>query len=75
MLNHNIELELTAFELISTSPSIQNKINTLCSSLRNLKNILELDTSLDVYVFGSRIYGLANSESDVDLYIDIGKII
>ncbi|VVC37663.1 Hypothetical protein CINCED_3A006454 [Cinara cedri] len=68
-----IESELISIQLASNSNlKTQENINRLCHSLCALKNVLSLTSSLEIYVFGSKTYGLANVNSDVDLYIDIG---
>jgi len=45
--------------------------------LDKLKNSIEkcVENSGRVYIFGSRLYGIANAGSDVDLYFDTGKLI
>lgn len=47
----------------------KNEIRILCDSVCKL-NIGS--SKLVAYVFGSRVYGLATVNSDVDLYLDIG---
>lgn len=46
------------------------QINKLCNAVRSLYVGSE---TVDIYIFGSRLYGLAAENSDVDLYLDIGK--
>lgn len=46
------------------------QVNKLCNAVRSLYVGSE---TVDIYIFGSRLYGLAAENSDVDLYLDIGK--
>lgn len=48
-----------------------DKLNKICTSISDI-GIDLFPHSIKVYVFGSRIYGLAMENSDVDLYLDIG---
>lgn len=54
-----------------TSSKIQSNINQLCDSIRSLQIGA---VSNHVHIFGSRVYGLATKKTDVDLYLEIGKI-
>lgn len=47
------------------------KINKLCESVNSLSVKLG---SFHVDLFGSHAYGLATEKSDVDLFLEIGKI-
>ncbi|XP_050441887.1 terminal uridylyltransferase Tailor-like isoform X2 [Adelges cooleyi] len=64
------------FDLISTmkitseDPTEKKKLNKLCDTVKNLGVKFHLT---NVHVFGSRVYGLAMINSDVDLYLDIGN--
>lgn len=54
----------------TTLKEMKNQIKILCNSVC----ILNIGSdSLVAHVFGSRIYGLALKDSDVDLFLDIGK--
>ncbi|XP_050519951.1 uncharacterized protein LOC126893621 [Daktulosphaira vitifoliae] len=48
------------------------KLNKICASVRKIGVNLFPDF-IELYVFGSRIYGLAMENSDVDLFLDIGN--
>lgn len=56
-----------------------NKMET-CSNEQQQKaahvvnDIKTLLPACSVYTFGSRVTGIATSKSDLDLYIDIGKL-
>lgn len=41
-------------------------------NLESLARELFPNTAIEVYFFGSRIYGLADSDSDLDILLDIG---
>lgn len=47
------------------------KVKELCDAVCGLNVSTD---SIHVHVFGSRLYKLATEKSDVDLYLDIGKI-
>lgn len=47
------------------------RVDKLCNAVRDLYTGSD---PIDVHVFGSQVYGLANESSDVDLYLDIGII-
>jgi len=62
--------KLESMEL-SQNLKIQSKIKNLCDSIC-IFNIPS--NSVNIHIFGSRLYGLATKNSDVDLYFEIGKV-
>lgn len=48
----------------------ESKVKELCDAVRDHS---VGNDSIHVHVFGSRLYKLATENSDVDLYLDIGK--
>lgn len=55
---------------IENNCKIQKEVLKLCNSVRNL---YVGPDSVKVHIFGSRVYGMASKNSDVDLYLEIGK--
>lgn len=62
---------------------IFNQLNLMDNILNNSKNQIQIlcdsvcklnigSNTLVAHVFGSRVYGLATENSDIDLYLDIG---
>lgn len=52
------------------NPEIQDRINKLCGSvLIDIEGI----NSVNVYIVGARVYGLATQNNYVGLYMDVGK--
>lgn len=62
--------KLKTMELSLHSLAIHSDVKKLCDSVCSL-NIVS--NSINIHVFGSRLYGLATKNSDVDLYLEIGK--
>lgn len=55
---------------VNKDPITKEHLNQLKQSIvRYIKNIGQ------VYVFGSRLYGIAKEDSDVDLYFDPGNCV
>lgn len=54
----------------NNDPSVRDRLNRLRKSIESCIN-----HSGRVFVFGSRIYGMATEDSDVDLYFDTGNSI
>lgn len=52
----------------NNDPLVRKRLDLLKKCLEN-----SIKNSGRVYIFGSRIYGTAKDDSDVDLYFDIGS--
>jgi len=63
--------ELEDIKLTSHGLEVHSKVKKLCDSVCSLNFVSD---SIDVHVFGSRLYGLATGNSDVDVYLEIGEI-
>ncbi|XP_025197002.1 terminal uridylyltransferase Tailor-like isoform X3 [Melanaphis sacchari] len=66
---HQIECLISSIDQINNDPVIKERLDKLKNSIENC-----MENSGRVYIFGSRMYGIANDDSDVDLYFDAGKI-
>lgn len=68
--NQQIECLISSMDRITNDPSVRNRLDTLKKSIEScIKN------SGRVYIYGSRMYGIAKDDSDVDLYFDIGNFV
>jgi len=68
LLCAEVDSKLETMELSLNSFAVHSDVKKLCDSVCSL-NIVS--SSIDVHVFGSRLYGLATKSSDVDLYLEI----
>ncbi|XP_027838061.2 terminal uridylyltransferase Tailor-like isoform X2 [Aphis gossypii] len=66
---HQIECLISSIDLINNDPVVKECLDKLKNSIENC-----VENTGQVYIFGSRVYGIANADSDVDLYFDTGKI-
>lgn len=62
--------DLETMDLTLTSAKIQSRIQQLCDSICSLQIVTDLK---QIYIFGSRVYGLATNATDIDIYLEIGK--
>lgn len=67
---HQIECLISSIDLINNDPVVKECLDKLKNSIENC-----VENTGQVYIFGSRVYGIANADSDVDLYFDTGKLI
>lgn len=60
--------DLETMDLTLTSAKIQSRIQQLCDSICSLQIVTDLK---QIYIFGSRVYGLATNATDIDIYLEI----
>lgn len=63
-----IECLILSINQINDDSFIKDRLNQLKMSIKSCIN-----NSGYVYIYGSRLYGIAKDESDVDLYFDTGN--
>lgn len=64
------------YNLLENMKIESTKLKALEEMLKLINSVRSLYVGSDpvkVHVFGSRVYGMASQNSDVDLYLDIGK--
>jgi len=64
-----IEHLIKVTDRLNNNTSIRKCLDQLKKSIESCIN----NSVGHVYIFGSRMYGIANDDSDVDLYFDIGN--
>ncbi|XP_060835055.1 terminal uridylyltransferase Tailor-like isoform X1 [Rhopalosiphum padi] len=64
---HQIECLISSIDRINNDPMVKERLDKLKNSIEKC-----VENSGRVYIFGSRLYGIANAGSDVDLYFDTG---
>jgi len=67
---HQIECLITSIDRINNDPVVKERLEKLKHSIESC-----VENRGRVYIFGSRMYGIAKDDSDVDLYFDTGKLI
>jgi len=67
---HQIECLITSIDRINNDPIVKERLEKLIHSIESC-----VENCGRVYIFGSRMYGIAKDDSDVDLYFDTGKFI
>lgn len=67
---HQIECLITSIDQINNDPVVKERLEKLKHSIESC-----VENCGRVYIFGSRMYGIAKDDSDVDLYFDTGKLI
>lgn len=65
-----VERLMSSMDRINNDDSIKERLDRLKVSIKSC-----LKECGHVYIFGSRIYGMAQDDSDVDLYFDPGSSI
>ncbi|CAI6348472.1 unnamed protein product [Macrosiphum euphorbiae] len=64
---HQIECLITSIDQINNDPIVKERLEKLKHSIESC-----VENCGRVYIFGSRMYGIAKDDSDVDLYFDTG---
>lgn len=65
-----IECLITSIDRTNNDPIVKERLEKLKHSIESC-----VDNFGRVYIYGSRMYGIAKDDSDVDLYFDTGKLI
>lgn len=63
--------ELKTIKTLSSCPKEKARVEKLCDAV---KNLCVGSKTMDIYIFGSRLYNLATENSNVDLYVNTSKI-
>ncbi|XP_022182352.1 terminal uridylyltransferase Tailor-like isoform X1 [Myzus persicae] len=64
---HQIECLISSIDLINNDPVVKERLEKLKHSIQTC-----VENFGRVYIYGSRSYGIAKDDSDVDLYFDTG---
>jgi len=64
-----IECLILSIDRINNDPKVKERLEKLKLSIESC-----VENFGRVYIYGSRMYGIANDDSDVDLYFDTGKL-